>query len=669
MIQLYERADIGACMDIKAHNGLLYAIQRDSQFRGGRLCVLRPDLSLVASYEGIGNARQIEIAGKVAVITAREDGIWLFDISAEIPRLLCHYRTVEYATGVALWANLACVSCRQYGVQILDISDPSKPLHLSLIRMGEVQSATVRDGILYGGIWGEMKVVIADIRVPSHPRRLTELPLQGRGDGVHIKDGVLYAATGQHAKGLLDPSDPNDPAFGRGNGVECFDVRDPSHPIPLNRTRFEKGYCPAIDMWEPAVYGDTLIVNNSILGVYGLDPKTLELRFRLMPPPLPEGTDAVTGVTSVDGDLFVATAYGGVFAYRGTGLGDQAPNPTAPPITARPQPFAWEGNGASLTVRYSGSFPVLELTEGETALALACGEGGVHLLDKTSLALLARVPTLGQAQDVKQFGNRLFVAEEAAGIEIFSRNGATAEKIGGYAAERPIYQLSVSQSGRYLMCACACNELNMLDISEPDHIRTLYSYRTEKGPLYGNNFAVNKEADGTMLLFCHRDGLIFSNPDRGDRQFHTVEYIKKKGFCGYCAGEGIETDGTRIFYTLGGGYVLLSHDHPNPSLIDSLPVYRAEHRFKGLLTVRGERMIAAQRSTGMIWILNIRDPDKPTIEARLTTNASPSKAILAGDRILLPGGRGGLLEVTMDGPFGKPAPSEPQKRTEPPFSL
>ena len=102
MLLLEEKAGIGACMDVKAHNGLIYAIQRHSQFQGGRLCVLDSKLTLLHAYVGIGSARQIEIAGDVAVITAREDGLWLFDISEPEPRLLCHYQTVEYATGGAL---------------------------------------------------------------------------------------------------------------------------------------------------------------------------------------------------------------------------------------------------------------------------------------------------------------------------------------------------------------------------------------------------------------------------------------------------------------------------------------------------------------------------------------------------------------------------------------
>ena len=640
-----EQADIGACMDVKAHNGRVYAIQRSSQFLGGRLCVLSDDLALIGEFRGIGNARQIEIIGDVAVITARENGLWLFDISLTEPRLLCHYQTVEYATGVALYGNLALVSCRQYGIQILDISDPTAPVHISIVRIGEIQSATVSDGILYGGAWGEMKVVAVDIHDPAKPKVLSEVQLQGRGDGVCVRDGILYAATGQHARGIKNTVDHDDPMFGMGNGVESFDMRDPTNPIRLSAAHFEKGYFVSIDMWEAAIYGDTLIVNNPSAGVYGLEPTTLEIKWRIA---LPESnsSDGITGVTALNGDLLVATAKGGLFRYAGLGLAQGTPNPTCE-ISAIVQDFYAKtlcGDG-ELSVKYSGTFPVLMLAEAETYIAAACGEGGIHLLDKKDLHCLAVIPTEDIAQDVKIHEDRLYVADGNAGVKIFKLNATEAIEIGRYRTVGPMCQISVSKSGRYLMCSCGGNAVRMLDVSDPDRITELYSCAMKKGPLYGNNFASEALDDGTMLLFCHRDGLIFSAPDNGDTAFHVIEYIPEKGFCSYCAGEGIETDGKRIFYTYGGGLVPLSLTHTDPTAIDTLPRFSAEKKFTGLLTMRGDRLVCAKRYSGEITVLDISDIEHPRILTHLQTNASPGKAIFSDERILLPGGRSGLLEV------------------------
>ena len=250
------------------------------------------------------------------------------------------------------------------------------------------------------------------------------------------------------------------------------------------------------------------------------------------------------------------------------------------------------------------------------------------------------------AHDVKVCGKKLYVAEGTEGVEIFSLNGANATKIGQFIADRSIYQLQISESGHYLSCCCSDNQLRMFDVSDHANFKELYSRKEHIGCLYGNNFATNKLKDGTMLMFWHRDGLFYTNPDKGDMEFHNIYYPKRKGGCGYCAGHGIETDGERIIYTDANGYVFLPIENV-PEFLEDVPHYNVEKKFRGLLTLGNGLMIAANRATGVITVLDVTELTKPQIVATLTTNASPSKAIFVGERILLPGGRGGLLELTI----------------------
>jgi len=645
---LSECAGIGPCTDVKSYKGRIYAIQRICDEHGGKLVVLTPELSVCASYEGIGTARQIEIVNDTAFITAREDGLWIFDVSNTEPKLLCHYQTVEYATGIALYGNLAFISCRQYGVQIIDISDPKEPKHISIVRVGEVQSATVSDNILYCGVWGTKEVVIVDVSEPQYPRVLTKIPLQGRGDGVCVRGNILYAATGQHGRGIVNLHDKDDPAYGMGNGLEVFDVSDPSAPKRINGILFEKGYCMTIDMWEAAFYGDTLVVNDTILGVYGLDPDTLDIKFRFLPP-LAEPLNAVTGVTGVGKDLFVATNVD-LFAARGLEIGDQEENRGDIYIETSKTPFAVSGEGAELSVKYSGSFPVLCAVETERAIALACVEGGVHLLDKDTLELRSVIKTKGLAQTIRIFGNRLYVAEGEDGVEIFDLDGFEAELVGIIHDQKNIYQLSISNSGRFLMCSLSGMGLGVFDVSDPKDPQKLYSTSTKIGLLYGNNFALHNLSDGTMLLFCHVDGLIYTNPDKGDREFHTVEYfnVATNRFCGYCAGEGIDTDGENIFYSYSDRYFLLDTDRQGVTDVMAMPQQKIAPKFRGLISLNDNLMVTCVRPTGVIWALDISDVNAPCVLARLETTASPERALFVGGRMFIPGGRDGLLEMKLD---------------------
>ena len=101
---LSKKAKIGPCMDVRSYCGRIYAIQRQGT---GRLCVLSQNLEILCFYDGIGNARQIEIKDGIAYVTAREDGLWIFDVRNEKPMLLSHYVTVEFATGITLYRNFA----------------------------------------------------------------------------------------------------------------------------------------------------------------------------------------------------------------------------------------------------------------------------------------------------------------------------------------------------------------------------------------------------------------------------------------------------------------------------------------------------------------------------------------------------------------------------------
>ncbi len=638
---LEDGAGIGPCMDAKAHNGYVYAIQKKNDVHNGRLCVVSAEQELVAFYDGIGSTRQLEILGDTAFVTAREDGLWIFDISACEPKLICHYQSVEFATGLALCGNLAFISCRQFGVEIIDISDLTHPKQVSIIRVGEVQSATVHENILYCGVWGSMEVVVVDIADPTKPQVLNKIPLQGRGDGVCVRDNILYAATGQHARGIVNVVNKEDPAFGCGNGLECFDITNPAAPVKCGGVRFEKAHCLFVDMWEPGLYGDTLVVNDSILGVYGMDATTLEQKFRVR---VQEG-DAVTGATVLNGDLYVATAYGDLYVVRGLELAPQAPNAADVTFSYIPQALSCTGEGAALETVYRADYPVFAISEGTQLLALACVEGGVHVLDKETLSLCYVIPTKSGARDVALYGDVLYVAEDAAGVEIFRLTKQNYEKIGGFADAMNINQLALSESGSYLMCAITTHTLKMYDVRNPAQVRELYAYKVPVGVLYGNNFASGKLADGTMIAFCHHEGMLTTNPENGDTAFHLTEYKRKIGVCGYCGSHGIETDGTNIFYTSTGGYSLLSTTDESPCLLESKISYTASDKFRGLLTLHGDKMIACDRANGIVSALDISDIENPVLLAKLSINASPSKALWTDAGIYIPGGHAGVLKL------------------------
>ena len=197
-------------------NGFLYLVSTEG---GGSLRIFGCEgdtLTPLGSITGLGNLRQIKISatsgGRVlAAVTARECGLYLIDVTdPERPSIACHYNSVEFATGIAFGGQYLAIGCRNFGVELIDIAIPEMPRHVCSIRAGEVQSMCIFDGILYTGSWIERQVNVIDISNVRSPKPLAVIPLEGRGDGLCVRDGILYAAFGQHKR----PATGRDPEEG-----------------------------------------------------------------------------------------------------------------------------------------------------------------------------------------------------------------------------------------------------------------------------------------------------------------------------------------------------------------------------------------------------------------------------------------------------------------------
>ena len=651
---LENSAGIGPCMDIRTHNGHLCVIQNRSGYPDGRLCILTPEMEMISSYTGIGNARQIEISGNIAIITAREDGLWIFDLSETTPRLLSHYRTVEFATGAAVYANFALISCRQYGVEILDISDPSAPRHAGIIRIGEVQSACVYEGYLYGGIWGSMAVAIVDIRDMAHPRLLPPIPLEGRGDGVFVRDGILYAVTGQHRRGLKNTTDHSDPCFGIGNGLSVFDVSDPENPRQIHRQEFGKCYNIGLDTWKPALCGNTLISCCSTLGVFACDKFSFAPIFHAELPDCAGITDktlprmdGVMGFAALGKMLYVCGGRSDLYCCdTGMELGecDRWDTPQRFP-SKTPALRTEDETGLSLRALYqpADGSPVLDLCECGSLYAAACASGGLRLLDET-FTEIAVYPTETFCCDVEYSSGILAAALSEGGIQLYRLDGTTLHPLSRIETSPSALQIRLSEDGKTMFGALGGHLLVLYDLTDPDHPVLLEEKGGLPGPLYGDNFTRGMLKDGRLTGFGHRTGLLLADPT-GEPKIRTVFYTKRTGFTGFGPESGCDTDGKNIFYTMGGGYVLLLSE--DGICADDLTIYRPETPLRGKITLCGRYMVCTERAEGIVTVTDISDIRSPKTVGSLRTSASPGKTVFSRGRILIPGGYGGLLELSV----------------------
>lgn len=630
-----SRKIFGACMDIKTDGTRLFAIQRNDQYPGGRLCVLNKDGGLLGEYLGLGTARQIEIKNHIAVVSARSNNLFIFDITSNTPKLLSHFKTIEYAVGVALYGNLAFISCRQYGIEVIDIHDPSHPRHITTIPTGEVQSACVCNGILYGGIWGAMKVLVIDIRDLNNPRRLSEISLHGRGDGVIVKDNLLYAVTGQHKRGIQNDQNHDDPLFGQGNGVEIFDISDPANPKFLIRHEFCYGYHMGMDMWDANIAGHLLLCNDSVCGVYAYHATTFNPAFHLT---FEDNNTAATGLTTFQSNLYVCTN-NGLYLFDQYIFDDLYHDDTDQYLTGTVETFVCDSD--RLVQRFSGSFPVLSVCETADGYALACGNDGIRLLDK-DFHEIHHQEIRGMCCEVRAKDKYIYAAMAEDGLQIYEREDGLLRPIAQHRFEEPLLQIDLSVSGKYLNCFCGELFIALLDISDLNHIRQLARRDREIGNIYGSNSLSGRLNNGSMCMFWHHDGLFLTNPEQGNFSYRQYHYDRHVSFMGYGPENGCDTDGERIFFNLKHNLVILPLE---PCNADDLPLYPADHGIEGKLIYHNNKIYATERAKGLVQEYDIQDLNHIKTNQYIHTNASCEKPIVIRNRVLIPGWYGGLLEL------------------------
>ena len=138
-LPIVASAGIGPTMDVATDGDLLFAVGQ------GRLSVLdirqRAAPKLLGALAGLGQVRQVAVHEGVAYVTAREDGLFLIDVSRpDSPQLLSHYDTIELATGHHR-RDLPCEEPGDpgygggHGLEIFDVTDPGQPQFAGRVKL------------------------------------------------------------------------------------------------------------------------------------------------------------------------------------------------------------------------------------------------------------------------------------------------------------------------------------------------------------------------------------------------------------------------------------------------------------------------------------------------------------------------------------------------------
>ena len=665
------RTDVEGGNDIAYLDGRLYII---SAADGGsfRVCTAAgTDSKVLGELHGLGNMRQIEVSASavsgrmIAAVTARECGLYIIDATdPAAPYVCCHYDSVEFGTGVAFCGKYVAVGCRSYGVELIDISVPEKPRHVSVIRAGEVQSVCFAEGILYTGSWGERQVNVFDVNEVSMPKKLATIPLEGRGDGLVVRDGILFAATGQHLRPATG-TDPEDYGFGRGNGFVIWDVHDPANPVKLSATMLPVRFlCVFWDMWDVNLCGNYAVVSNSIIGVWIYDISDLTApvlkdhiaittdhpaedfipiltRNKTM---LPFDREKqmyapVTGVAAVDGMLYVAARFQKLSVAKADYfIEEHVPEKQLHEYGDYYMRYAGDEPGDAQIIPINGQAHAAAYLDGK--VYAACGNGGLQVFGG-DLKLLNSVELGGFVLDVRVQDGLLYIAAGFAGLVIMRPEGDGLVEIsrlslGGASCA----QVVPSANGRFVMAHTDDQHLTIIDVTDKAAPRAAMLEHYVPGLIYHRQ--ISRDGVGGRYYGCYWN----NNYTRWYDLSGDVPILTKwkQGRLGFRGGVTGLADMYKTLAVVEGGYVVCDI-RDETEYADGNVVRIEGARLRGKPVVSGNILYVTNRLDGDVAVCDISDASVPKLVSKYNFSGHPDMACPVPGGAVIPLGHQGLAYI------------------------
>ena len=591
---------------------------------------------LIFLTEGV-SGRQMAVSGNTLYITAREQGLWIFDITdAAKPVLLLRYDTVELATGIAVKDNLVFISLRIYGIEILDCTEPANPRHAGFIRDGELQSVAIYKNHLYGADWSEGRIHIWDIADLNKIRKVSFMQLDGYADGMFISNDICYAATGMHAvkdgKRILN----------HGHGLEIFNISVPSNPVRLGGVKFPPSPIEIFDSWSVNVSDGIAYVSDTVCGVFVVDVKNPTSPFLLANGNIPrfgEHGDPVGNVAVGDGVIYASGRAGGLF--------------TAKWAAARPVQFE-KDDMKPLPPEIKKSdipgFKCLDLQsqvrrlyrDGEMLYA-ACSHKGIisFCITDKDIVPLNRYP-VACSYDIIVRDGKIYSAEGVDGLAVYriTENGKL-EELGR--DKLPAMHLFMGENSKFLLITSGATEVSVKDVSDPRHIKEVF-YKRYPCIFYTDTVA-DREVEGVLAVNCHGKGMLYL-----DMNGETPCFKLQDTRMFTCQRTSPCIIGGKIMLPANtDGYMFI-----DPKNLTAEPVYfKADglDNMAGTATTDGKIVVLTSRDNGSVYTLDFTDPEKASVIPSRSIrefSGSPGRAVIYKGRIFIPAGHSGILYETSD---------------------
>ena len=595
-----------------------------------------------------GSARQMVPSNGKLYVSARETGVWIFNIATpSAPSLISRYDGIELSTGIDAAGDAIFVGERQTGVEFVDGRNPSKAEHIRVIKTPESQTVFYQDGYLYSGEWASGQVSIFDAKNLSDIRLIKTINLQGMGDGLWVTGNRLYASTGHHHRNET-PSTQN----GDGHGVEIWDVTNPEDPKFISRSEFDIFYQSGADWWLPRPSGDgkTLFCGDVYNGLYVLDISD-ETHPEIIYHWKPGEGHAVNSVALADGVAYVAVGSEGLYAMESK--------------RSKPSPRSRGTLPTHPEARYSYTTPsgshfnawipdrrgaVKSAVVYQDALFVGCGNAGLYTvkLNSSGLPYTFRRLDIPFAGGVAIKGNLLFVSRGEAGLGVYRigndlnltqidliKSGLRPDSV----ADQFSYWVTVPND-YYVVNGARSNGYHFLSIGGTNDAPTFSFKRQYSLNLNYNRYISEKTCPNGLLPYATRSGLVWINLGNAASVPTPVVYSDIKN--SLTEGCTLYKDGKVLLTKHNGNSYYLATIEPGGSAVTAES--NANAAFEGIPRWEsGDNVLICKFTSKVVSKVNTANFSACTLVFKEETAGYPEPGLFWNGKCVVPCGYQGLL--------------------------
>jgi|GEM_PF-1367991 len=700
-------SELTDCYDVISDENYIYALDNS----GKKLQIVDIKTgNVVGMSERLAAVRQIAwVDANTVFVTSREAAAWIIDVTDRTnPTVLCHYDSIEMATGIDVSGNIAAVTNRTFGVEIVDISDRTNPLQLSIIKCGEAQSCRISGKYMFAGIWAEGKIKIYDIEDPSNPKAVSQFELLGQGDGLEVHGNYVYCATGQNARKYgatgMESSDYGKPGYAFGNGMEIWDISDINNPVRCAVTRTDgKLYINNHDTWDVTLGTSNghlyAYLNDAYQGVYVYNvdnpyapervahitvrkpssPLTSSSRVYVFPYDQTQYSQcAVDGTTIQNGSLYLASSGGGINKFTADFVGSQV-------TTAHTCEFNATENSAyaaDLTtlkrlfdtntrnvLSYHSGHQIYAALEENGYVYVAEGLGGLKVLNKADFSTVQEIPTGDITYDIKIYNHVLYSANGTDGLisyNINPSNGkltATGNVYKSFSGSRALTMkhMLLSPKANYAILHVDDADIDIVDLrtytrvkgvmpnDKPMATSGLMYYRQITPQLINNRYAAAWGQASNIFVIDfgeNDDGPVITR----DLNNNTINFNR-----GMTQNIFPVPDGRVATVYSGSGYILYDiNDLTKNKVYDSATdtIYPVSGLIGKGIYLDGLGVVT-DRVGGSCHIVDMTKLEEPDLLFSFTLASNPDIASASEDTLYIPAGYEGLYSIPLDNIKGR----------------